>query len=205
MSVENTVDLSRDVLKSDTCSMYCEELDLEGMTALFFSITFFALTKLFLVIVVQCGTLGSRFTTMEGILSEIRDQLSSTIFDIEDTTHRGGDSMPASEKEKWDRFFARLEKAIKGEHKFVITLVDPLANSYVQDLCAPAPDPQLAVEEYTRTKEEEDDLGWKDMKTEGYEEDAQEVQKAQGDENDDEDKQKASSAMDDLLDASMSR
>ncbi|KAJ5808650.1 zinc finger protein ZPR1 [Penicillium riverlandense] len=78
---------------------------------------------------------------------------------------------------KWDRFSARLEKAINGGLKFVITLVDPLANSYVQDLRAPAPDPQLTVEEYTRTEEEEDDLGLKDMKTEGYEDGVQENQK----------------------------
>lgn len=82
--------------------------------------------------------------------------------------------MPGDEKSKWDSFFARLEKAISGELKFTITLVDPLSNSYVQDLCAPAADPQLTVEEYTRTEEEEEEFGLKDMKTEGYEQDAEE-------------------------------
>lgn len=122
----------------------------------------------------QCGTLGSRFTTVEGLLTEIRDQLTSTLFDIEDTARKGGDSMSSNEKGKWDAFFARLDKAINGELKFKIALVDPLANSYVQDLCAPAADPQLTVEEYERTEEEEDDLGLKDMKTEGYENDVEE-------------------------------
>lgn len=84
--------------------------------------------------------------------------------------------MSETEKGKWDNFFSRLDKAIQGELKFSLTLVDPLANSYVQDLCSPARDPQLTVEEYTRTEGEEDDLGLKDMKTEGYEQDAEENQ-----------------------------
>lgn len=149
--VENLTDLSRDILKSDTCALISEDLELT----------------------VQPGTLGGRFTTIEGLLTEIRDQLHGQIFDIEDTTNSGGDSMATSDKEKWDRFFRRLDSAIKGEMKFVITLEDPLANSYVQDLCAPAPDPQLTIEEYTRTDEEEEELGLKDMKVEGYEADAE--------------------------------
>ena len=88
-----------------------------------------------------------------------------------DTVNGGGDSMPSDDKVKWERFFDRLDQAIKGDLKFVITLEDPMANSYVQDLCSPAVDPQITIEEYTRTAEEEDDLGLTDMKTEGYEQD----------------------------------
>lgn len=149
LKVENLVDLSRDILKSDTCALHSDELE----------------------VTVQPGTLGGRFTTVEGLLTEIRDQLHGQIFDVEDTTRSGGDSMAASEKEKWNRFFTRLDSAIKGDMKFAITLQDPMANSYVQDLCSPAPDHQIAIEEYTRTEEEEDDLGLKDMKVEGYEAD----------------------------------
>lgn len=148
LRVDNQVDLSRDVLKSDSCAMHCEELDLS----------------------VAGSTLGSKFTTIEGLLTEVRDQLHATIFDAGDAG--AGDSMATSDKAKWDGFFEKLNKAINGEMPFTITLQDPLANSYVQDLCAPAPDPQIKVEEYTRTAEEEDELGLKDMKTEGYEEDA---------------------------------
>ena len=85
--------------------------------------------------------------------------------------------MAESDKDKWARFFARLDSAIKGEMKFVITLEDPMANSYVQDLCAPEPDHQMKTEEYTRTEEEEEELGLKDMKVEGYEEDEQDKDK----------------------------
>lgn len=150
LKVENIVDLSRDILKSDTCALHSDELE----------------------VTVQPGTLGGRFTTVEGLLTEIREQLHGQIFDIDDTAGTGGDSMAASDKDKWQRFFSRLDGAINGDIKFVITLQDPMANSYVQDLCAPAPDHQIIIEEYTRTDEEEDDLGLKDMKVEGYENDA---------------------------------
>ena len=151
LKVENVTDLSRDILKSDTCALISEELELT----------------------VQPGTLGGRFTTVEGLLTQMRDQLHSQIYDIDDQGGSGGDSMATSDKEKWDRFFSRLNSAIKGDFKFTITLQDPLANSYVQDLCTPDPDPQLTIEDYTRTDEEEDDLGLKDMKVEGYEADAE--------------------------------
>ncbi|KAL4898124.1 ZPR1 zinc-finger domain-containing protein [Aspergillus ambiguus] len=157
LKVENEVDLSRDILKSDTCALHSDELE----------------------VTVQPGTLGGRFTTVEGLLTEIRDQLHGQIFDIDDTTGSGGDSMTTSDKEKWDRFFSRLDSAISGDLKFVITLEDPMANSYVQDLCAPAADPQITIEEYTRTDEEEEELGLKDMKVEGYEEDAEKKEDAE--------------------------
>ncbi|KAL4977645.1 ZPR1 zinc-finger domain-containing protein [Aspergillus desertorum] len=148
LSVETITDLHRDILKSDTCALHSEELE----------------------VTVQPGTLGGRFTTVEGLLTEIRDQLKGQIYDIDDSTQSGGDSMSATDKEKWARFFDRLDSAIKGDLKFSVTLEDPMANSYVQDLCAPAVDPQLKTEEYTRSEEEEEELGLKDMKVEGYEE-----------------------------------
>ncbi|KAJ5584908.1 nucleolar zinc-finger protein [Penicillium hispanicum] len=157
LSVENELDLSRDILKSDTCSLASEELEL----------------------VLTAGSLGGRFTTVEGLLTEMRDQLRGQIYDMDDAAGSGGDSMASSDKDKWARFFSRLDEAIDGKIKFSITLQDPLANSYVQDLCAPAQDPQIQIEEYTRTDEEEDDLGLKDMKTEGYEADAEKAEEQQ--------------------------
>ncbi|EER26996.1 nucleolar zinc-finger protein [Coccidioides posadasii str. Silveira] len=149
LQVEGIKDLSRDILKSDTCAVASEELDLS----------------------VQPGTLGGRFTTVEGLLTQVRDQLHGQIFEIGDEDLAPGDSMAAEERSTWERFFSRLDAAIKGELKFKILLEDPLANSYVQNLHAPDPDPQLHIKDYTRTDEEEDELGLKDMKTEGYEED----------------------------------
>lgn len=143
LSVQNKEDLSRDILKSESCAMSCPELNLS----------------------VEPGTLGGRFTTVEGILTQVKDDLRSSIFD----TGEGGDSMNAETKEKWNAFFGKLEEATKGEVKFTIILADPLASSYVQSFTAPEPDPQLQVEEYERTAQEEEELGLTDMKTEGYE------------------------------------
>lgn len=174
LRIENEVDLSRDILKSNTCALKSEDLEIE----------------------VQPGTLGGRFTSVEGLLTEIKDQLYGHIFDAEGVS--GGDSMENTEKGKWERFFTNLDLAIAGEKKFSITLEDPMANSYVQDLCSPAVDPQITIEEYERTAEEEDDLGLTHMKTEGYEEDEEKK-----DEDKPEDQEKATAAMDNLLEASM--
>lgn len=80
--------------------------------------------------------------------------------------------MVAAERERWNVFFERLDRAIKGEVEFHVVLEDPLAGSYVQSFTAPEPDSQITVEDYDRTDEEEEALGLKDIKTEGYEEHA---------------------------------
>ncbi|KAJ5159523.1 Zinc finger protein ZPR1 [Penicillium canariense] len=148
LKVETITDLSRDVLKSGTCALHSEDLELY----------------------LGASSISSRFTTIEGLLTAMRDQLHGNLYDL---GAGGGDSMVSDDKAKWDRFFARLDQAINGELKFTIVLEDPLANSYVQDLCSPAKDPQLEVVDYERTEEEEEELGLTDMKTEGYEEDAE--------------------------------
>jgi zinc finger protein len=144
VAIENKEDLSRDILKAESCSLSCPELSLS----------------------VEPGTLGGRFTTVEGLLTQVRDDLRSSIFDVGD----GGDSMDNGSKSKWNEFFEKLSNAIDGGVKFTIVLEDPLASSYVQSFTAPEPDPQIKVEDYTRTAEEEEELGLSDMKTEGYEE-----------------------------------
>jgi zinc finger protein len=147
LKVESEEDLARDILKSETCALECPELNLS----------------------VNPGTLGGRFTTVEGLLTQIRDDLRSQIFE---TGSGGGDSLASSERETWTQFFDGLDVAIKGEKPFTIILSDPLASSYVQKAVDPdQDDPQMTIEDYTRTEEEEDELGLRDMKTEGYEED----------------------------------
>ncbi|KAI4109659.1 MAG: hypothetical protein L6R37_000346 [Teloschistes peruensis] len=143
LHVKQPIDLSRDILKSETCCVKIEEVGVE----------------------VQPGTMGGRFTTVEGLLTQIRDDLRSNVFDIDDDAGAGGDSMPDETRQAWNRFFEILDKAIRGEMEYTILLEDPLANSYMQSLMAPEPDPQLREEDYARTKEEEDDLGISDMRT----------------------------------------
>jgi zinc finger protein len=133
VTIDTKEDLSRDILKAESCAMSCPELNLS----------------------VEPGTLGGRFTTVEGLLTQVRDDLKSSIFDAGD----GGDSMDSPTKQKWTTFFDNLTAAINGEDKFTITLEDPLASSYVQSFT-----------DYKRTEAEEEELGLSDMKTEGYEE-----------------------------------
>ncbi|KAF4922172.1 Zinc finger protein ZPR1 [Colletotrichum viniferum] len=153
ISISNgAVDLARDILKSETCALECPELNLS----------------------VNPGTLGGRFTTIEGLLTQVRDDLRSQIFEANGNSgSSGGDSLIPEEKAKWEEFFGGLDAAINGERPFTIILTDPLASSFVQPLVdPPAPDPQIKREYYNRTDEEEEELGLKDMKVEGYEEDA---------------------------------
>ncbi|KAF2761710.1 zinc finger protein zpr1 [Pseudovirgaria hyperparasitica] len=164
LHVRSKEDLSRDILKAESCALSCPELSLQ----------------------VEPGTLGGRFTTIEGLLTQVRDDLRASIFS--DGGGGGGDSMAGPEKEKWDGFFAKLSAAINGEQPFEIILEDPLASSYLQSLADDGmPDAQMTVEDYERTDEELEHLGLNDIKTEGYEgEEVQEVQEAQEVQNDDE-------------------
>lgn len=146
LKVEGPTDLARDILKSESCALECPELSLS----------------------VNPGTLGGRFTTVEGLLTQVRDDLHQQIFDVGDDSGAGGDSLPSEAKQTWKSFFEGLNEAIKGERKFTVVLKDPLASSYVQNLCSPDKDPQIETEEYERSAEEEEDLGLSDMKTEGY-------------------------------------
>jgi zinc finger protein len=152
VSVKNTLDLSRDLLKSQTCAIECPELSLN----------------------VHPGTMGGRFTTVEGLLTQVRDDLHGKMFGVGNEDLKPGDSMPTEEKRTWEAFFEKLDKALKAEIEFTLILEDPLASSYVQGLGDEKGegevDEQLKVEEYLRTEEEEEELGLSDMKTEGYEE-----------------------------------
>lgn len=171
LKVERPEDLARDILKSESCALECPELNLS----------------------VNPGTLGGRFTTVEGLLTQVRDDLRQQIFDVDDSTGAGGDSLPTDTKSEWLKFFDGIDAAIQGERKFTIILADPLASSYVQNLCSPEKDPQISEEEYERTQEEEEDLGLLDMKTEGYEE--EQAAKEEADRKEDE-QQKVGSGVD---------
>jgi zinc finger protein len=157
LKVERPEDLARDILKSESCALECPELGLS----------------------VNSGTLGGRFTTVEGLLTQVRDDLHQQIFDIGDDCESGGDSLPAEVRANWEEFFEGIDAAIKGERKFTVILTDPLASSYVQNLCLPKEDPQITWEDYERTAEEEVELGLRDMKTEGYEADVQPSEETQ--------------------------
>ncbi|KAI4137809.1 MAG: hypothetical protein L6R39_007087, partial [Caloplaca ligustica] len=143
LDVREQEDLSRDILKSETCCVRINEVGVE----------------------VVPGTMGGRFTTVEGLLTQIRDDLRNTVFDVEDQEGQAGDSMSEDKRKGWETFFARLDQAIKGEVEYTVLLEDPLANSYVQSLTAPEPDPRIREEEYLRSEEVDEELGISDMRT----------------------------------------
>lgn len=135
---DDAADLSRDILKSETCSMVIPELHLD----------------------IQEGTLGGRFTTLEGLLRQVYEELESRIFT------QTSDSMDEATKARWVEFFAKLKEAIAGKVKFTVIMEDPLAGSYIQNVYAPDPDPNMTIEDYERTKEQNEDLGLSDIKVE---------------------------------------
>lgn len=144
LTVEDTTDLARDILKSETCGLECPELQLQ----------------------VNPGTLGGRFTTVEGLLTQVRNDLHGQIF----SDGGNNDSLSEADRGQWGSFFDSIDAAIRGDKKFTVILTDPFASSYVQTLVdPPTPDPKITRKNYERTKEEEEELGLADIKVEGYE------------------------------------
>ncbi|VDO09492.1 unnamed protein product [Brugia timori] len=135
------IDLARDVLKSDTCSMSIPELDLE----------------------VGFGALSGRFTTVEGLLVATRDQLKE-----QGDFFLVGDSRSEAENDRMKNFLDNFEQILLLRKKVHLILDDPTGNSYIQSLNAPMDDNRLRKEFYDRTNEQNDELGLNDMKTENY-------------------------------------
>lgn len=95
----------------------------------------------------------------------MHDDLRSRIF----SSDSKNDSIDDGTRERWNKFFEGLREAKAGKRKFTVIMEDPMGASYLQNLYAPDPDPGMKVEEYERTEEQEEELGLKDMVTEGYE------------------------------------
>ncbi|KAH7914621.1 zf-ZPR1-domain-containing protein [Hygrophoropsis aurantiaca] len=141
LKVEDREDLSRDILKSETSGMTIPEIDL----------------------VLQPGTLGGRFTTLEGILDQVYEELSEKVFRSGDSTTGG-----VEERDSFEAFLKNLKEVKNAERPFTLILDDPLANSYIQNLYAPDPDPNMVIETYERTWDQNEELGLNDMKVESY-------------------------------------
>ncbi|VDL76359.1 unnamed protein product [Nippostrongylus brasiliensis] len=140
LKVSEDLDLARDVLKSDTCSMEIPELDLE----------------------VGPGALCSRFTTVEGLLTATRDQLSTQ------SSFFMGDSASTGERSQIEKFLDQFDEILSLKKGITLVLDDPAGNSYIQSLNAPMEDPRLQKQFYERTFEQNDELGLNDMKVENY-------------------------------------
>lgn len=145
LKVEDREDLSRDILKSETSGLSIPEIDL----------------------VLQPGTLGGRFTTLEGILEQVYEELTEKVFNTGDAA-----STDAADRVTFTKFLADLKAVKSAERPFTLIVDDPLANSYVQNIYAPDPDPNMTIEMYDRTFDQDEELGLNDIKVEGYEADA---------------------------------
>ncbi|NWW14292.1 ZPR1 protein, partial [Oreocharis arfaki] len=142
LRITDPSDMTRDVLKSETCSVEIPELEFElGM-----------------------GALGGKFTTLEGLLKDIRDLVEKNPFTL-------GDSSTPSRTGKLQEFIGKLQD-VKGKTQAHFIMDDPAGNSYLQNVYAPEEDPELRVQRYERTFEQNEELGLNDMKTEGYETEA---------------------------------
>ncbi|EGN96702.1 hypothetical protein SERLA73DRAFT_111372 [Serpula lacrymans var. lacrymans S7.3] len=149
LKVIDREDLSRDILKSETSGLSIPEIDL----------------------VLQAGTLGGRFTTVEGILHQIYEELSDKVFASGDSSIK---DVNTEGRNIFDSFLKNLKqygffKVANADRPFTLILDDPLANSYVQNLYAPDPDPNMEIMTYERTWQQNEELGINDMKVEGYE------------------------------------
>ena len=80
--------------------------------------------------------------------------------------------MTTDEKDRFASFLKKMNDAIHGKMAFTLILDDPLSASYIQNLYAPDPDPNMTVEEYERTHEQDEDLGIADMRVQGTAADA---------------------------------
>lgn len=136
--------------QSETCGLEIPEIDL----------------------VLQPGTLGGRFTTMEGLLQQVYEELSTKVYNT-----GGGDSAltDSEDKNNFAKFLGSLKEIMAASRPFTLILDDPVANSYLQNLYAPDDDPNMEIITYERTHEQNEDLGINDMVLTGYENEHPEV------------------------------
>ena len=145
LSVENEDDLNRDVFKSETSKISIPEVGFESSE----------------------GSLGSMFTTVEGVIDKLCTQLLDTPFTTGD-----------SSVNNLNDFVMKLRDLQQLKKKFTFILDDPLSNSFIFPVGENKnDDKRLKKEEYERTYEQNEDLGINDMKVENYEEDANDTKK----------------------------
>jgi len=137
LRITDPIDMSRDVLKSETCALSIPELDFE----------------------VGAGTLGGKFTTIEGLLVAMKEQLT------ERNPLICGDSSSDQLKDRMQEFTEKMENVISGKTLGIhFILDDPAGNSYLQNIYAPEDDPEMEVVRYIRDFEQNDELGLNDLK-----------------------------------------
>jgi len=100
------------------------------------------------------GTLGSVYTTVEGLLQKVIDQMNEV------NPFGQGDSKT---NDKFLTFIKTLDELKEGTKPFTLILDDPISNCFIYNPNAPEEDPQIKVDVYERTEEQNDELGITDM------------------------------------------
>lgn len=138
VTVSSKEDFSRDLLKSETCSILIPELELEAGPYV----------------------VGGKFTTVEGVLSDLKCGLEKSVL--------GRDSLQPETIAALNNLVAHLDRVLANEKSITLVLDDPAGNSYIQSFAAPDPDASLKITHYERNYEQNEELGLNDMKTENY-------------------------------------
>ncbi len=139
LKVETPEDLNRDMFKSETASVSIPEMNFDS----------------------SYGSLGSMFTTVEGILEKIYSGVTNIPFSMGDST----------DSKKFDEFCLKIKDLTINFKPFTLIIDDPASNSFIfaKNHDNPENDKQLIVEEYDRSYEQNEDLGLNMMKTDNYE------------------------------------
>ena len=86
IKMETVEDLSRDILKSETCGMSIPDIDL----------------------ILEPGTMGGKFTTIEGLVNQLYNELEGR-----SKQFSTGDSATKEQKQKWNTFLEKLKDVFK--------------------------------------------------------------------------------------------
>jgi len=128
-------DLGRDFVKSSSATVQIPEIGLE----------------------MCAGTLGGRYLTIEGAVVLVKEQLlSSGNFAL-------GDSSRPDVKAKFEKFIEKMDQVLAGQIDFTFVVTDPMDSSWIYNKFAPKEDPQMTETYYTRSAEEDEELGLDEM------------------------------------------
>ena len=130
--VNEEKDLNRDVFKSSTARFEIPEIGLD----------------------MASGTLGSLYTTTEGLVAKVIDELTET------NPFGRGDS---ANDNTFVEFINKLKQCKEAKIPWTLILDDAADNCFIYNPFAPEDDPQITIELYERTSDQKDELGITDM------------------------------------------
>lgn len=133
--------LNRDLYKSDTAKFSIPELDFD----------------------MGAGTLGSVFTTVEGLLDKL-------ITELDEKNPFQGDS---SRNMVYEQTIDKLRELKDGKKPFTLVMDDAADNCFIYNPFAPNDDPKIKIEIYERTAEQNDELGLTGMNVDNYQQEEQ--------------------------------